>query len=108
MSWLPRAPQPYRLSRFAIEINESSLSWFSIMTVYVLRPKERANEIGLSQFGLKEGSQYVSKKSQSEEEKMGTIYSKLSSQKLSYPALVFDRYANVEKPTFVLNDCVLL
>ena len=65
------------------------LVFFDWLRYFVM---ERANEIGLSQFWLKEVSQYVSKKSQAEEEKMGTIYSKLSSQKLSYPALVFDRW----------------
>ena len=53
--------------------------------------KERATELGLSQFGVGEGSQFISKKKTAPEENMGTLYTKLSGQKLSYPALVFDR-----------------
>jgi hypothetical protein len=53
--------------------------------------KERANEIGLSQFGVGEGSQFISKKKSASEENLGTIYTQLSGQKLSYPAIVFDR-----------------
>ena len=51
--------------------------------------QERANEIGLSQFGTKGGTEFVTKSKTKED--MGTIYSRLTSQTLSYPALVLDR-----------------